>query len=78
MSTDESARRPGQGTVGLRLELDPGDPLTGWIAADGQPVKRFRGWIELMTAVNAARAMGEDRQPKYHGLSVTRDRLTAA
>ena len=61
MPTDESPARPGQGTVGLRLELDPGDPLTGSITVDGQPPKRFRGWIDLMTAINAARAVDEHR-----------------
>ena len=60
MSVDEGPRRPGQGRVGLRLELDPGEPLSGSIAVDGQPLKRFRGWIDLMTAVNAARAVDED------------------
>jgi hypothetical protein len=61
--TAEGSLQPGQGRVGLRLELEPGEPLTGSIAVDGQPAKRFCGWIELMAAVNAARAAGEGRSP---------------
>jgi hypothetical protein len=62
-STAEGSLQPGQGRVGLWLELEPGEPLTGSIAVDGQPAKRFCGWIELMAAVNAARAAGEGRSP---------------
>jgi hypothetical protein len=36
--------------------LDAGEPLSGSIAVDGQLEQRFCGWIELMAAVNAARA----------------------
>jgi hypothetical protein len=61
---DGGSRRRGQGGVVLRLELDPGDPLMGSIAVDGRPEKRFRGWIELMAAVNTERAAGEARSPR--------------
>jgi hypothetical protein len=61
--TAEGSLQPRQGRVVLRLELEPGEPLTGSIAVDGQPEKRFCGWIELMAAVNAARAAGEGRSP---------------
>jgi hypothetical protein len=55
----------GEGGVVLRVELEPGEPLTGSIAIAGQSEKRFCGWIELMAAVNAARrrAAGEDETP---------------
>jgi hypothetical protein len=61
--TAEGFLQPGQGRVVVRLELEPGEPLTGSIAVDGQPVKRFCGWIELMAAINAARRrdVGEPR-----------------
>jgi hypothetical protein len=49
----------GQGGVVLRLELAPGEPLTGSITVEGEAETPFCGWIELMAAVNAARAAGE-------------------
>jgi hypothetical protein len=61
--TEEGPLPRGQGGVVLRLELAPGEPLTGSITVDGQAEKRFCGWIELMAAVNAARAEGEGRSP---------------
>lgn len=61
-STEESPLRHGPGRVVLRLTVDPGDPLTGSVAVQGQSEKRFCGWIELMAAINAARAVDEDRQ----------------
>lgn len=62
-SMEESPLRRGARGVVLLLELEPGDRLTGSIALAGQPEKRFSGWIELMTAVNAARAVSKDRSP---------------
>jgi hypothetical protein len=58
---EEDAFQRRDGGVGLRLKLEPGEPLAGTIAIDGQSEKRFCGWIELMAAVNAARrrAVGE-------------------
>ena len=55
----DSSQR-GEGGVVLQLELEPGEPLTGLIAVDGQSGKRFCGWIELMAAVNAARQCAVD------------------
>lgn len=62
-STEERPPQHGPGSVALRLTVDPGDPLAGSIAVEGQPEKRFGGWIELMAAINAARAADEDRPP---------------
>jgi hypothetical protein len=53
--SEEDPLQRREGGVGLRLELEPGEPLTGSIAVDGQPEKRFCGWIELMAAVNDVR-----------------------
>ncbi len=59
---EETSLQRAQGGIVLRLELEPGEPLTGSIAIDGEPEKRFCGWIELMATVNAARrAVGEVR-----------------
>ncbi len=60
---EDSPLRRGPGRVALRLVIDPGDPLTSSIAVEDQPEKRFGGWIELMAAINAARAVDEDRPP---------------
>lgn len=52
---EDGSRRGEQAGVVLRLELEPGEPLTGSIAVAGQPGAPFCGWIELMAAVNLAR-----------------------
>jgi hypothetical protein len=62
---EQDSLQRGEGEVVLRLELEPGEPLTGSIAVDGQPEKRFCGWIELMASVNNARrrAVGDVKSP---------------
>lgn len=57
---EEGSLQHSAGGVVLRLQLEPGDPLTGSVAVDGQPDKRFCGWIELMAAVNALRRAAEE------------------
>ena len=61
--------RRGRVAVVLRLQLEPGEPLTGSVALDGQPGSRFCGWIELMAAVNALRRAAE-RSPIGLGITV--------
>jgi hypothetical protein len=67
MAPDEEASpRHGPGTVLVRLKLEPGspeEPPRGSIATEGRPAERFRGWIELMAAINAARRRDDGDSP---------------
>lgn len=64
--TEEASSQAEPGKVVVRLELGSGsseEPPTGSIAIEGRPEERFSGWIELMAAINAARAQGEVPSP---------------
>ena len=57
---NDTPHRPG--TVEVCLVIEPGDRPTGTITFGGECRPHpFSGWIELMAAINAARAADHDR-----------------
>jgi hypothetical protein len=50
----------GETEVVLRVDLDA-DPITGSLGSAGGPSRRFSGRIELVAALQAARAEGTQR-----------------
>jgi hypothetical protein len=45
------------GSVDLRLTIDLGsDPISGSVELAGREPVRFRGWIDLVAAIEAARS----------------------
>jgi hypothetical protein len=45
------------GSVDLHLRIDPGsDPISGSVGLAGREPVRFRGWIDLVAAIEDARA----------------------
>ena len=56
-----AAGAPGPGdtapdTLEVRIALDRGDPIHGWIEPAGAPPVRFHGWMDLIAAINRFRA----------------------
>ena len=47
MSAAKSAR--------VVLELDPGEPISGWISGSRGPAEPFRGWVELTSKLDRLR-----------------------
>jgi hypothetical protein len=41
----------------LILDLEPGEPIAGWIEGDGAPRQRFDGLLELIALLEGARAV---------------------
>lgn len=59
--SDELDDRTSDAGVTLRLALRGGEPVSGVVVVDGVPGEtEFSGWVELMAAVNAARAAAGD------------------
>jgi hypothetical protein len=47
------------GSARLELSIELGsDPITGSVAPSAGEARRFSGWIELVAAIEAARASG--------------------
>jgi hypothetical protein len=41
----------------LELSLDSGDPIGGFVGRAGNQMRReFRGWVDLMSAINSIRS----------------------
>jgi hypothetical protein len=46
-----------RGTAQLRLAIDIGsEPISGWVSNGTEELKPFRGWIELASVIEFARA----------------------
>jgi hypothetical protein len=44
----------------LIVELEPGEPISGWVVGDSPPRRRFDGLLELIALLESARATGGD------------------
>lgn len=42
----------------LELEIEAGEPMTGWVGASGHEPDRFEGVLELMARIDHLRASG--------------------
>jgi hypothetical protein len=41
----------------LIVELEPGEPISGWVEGEGVPRRRFDGLLELIALLESARAL---------------------
>jgi hypothetical protein len=57
MATMETGvKKPSPRSLHVRVEIEPGDPIGGYLEVEGVPEQvAFSGWIELMAAINHAR-----------------------
>lgn len=62
MAVDGENENPSMGTFVLFLRLGGSEPPSGTISALGQAARPFRGWIDLMIAINGLRGW-ELREP---------------
>lgn len=47
-----------RGTDRVVLDLNPGEPISGFIGGYGRRGERFHGWVELATKLERLRVLG--------------------
>lgn len=53
---------PGSETRRLIIELDPGEPISGRLQAEGHRLIRFAGWMELVALLDDTRSIDGDAE----------------
>jgi hypothetical protein len=46
----------------LIVELDPGEPISGRVQAEGQMLMQFAGWMELVALLEGTRSISSDTE----------------
>ncbi len=66
-------RRVMRGTIHLELEIEiDSDPISGSVQAGNADACRFTGWIELVAAIEEARAQQHESAGKAWGAPLVR------